>query len=96
MYFAPVSINRLAKEIYKNRNKKGIINVFSSRKISKYNFALNVSNTFGTNPANIKAVKYKNRSDLARRPLDSYIKSDINIPLRDDLEGFRSYIKDVK
>ncbi len=96
MYFNPLSINRLVKEIYKNRNKKGLLNIFTSKRISKYSFALNICRVFGINAAKVKAVEFKNKPGFVQRPLNSYVKSNFNILLRDDLIGFYSFVADSK
>src|SRR3989344_3224944 len=93
MYFNPISINRAAKEIYKNRNKKGVINIFSSKKISKYHFAMKVCKVFDTDKKLVKPVSFVNKVGFALRPPDSSIDSNIAINLDKDLFQFKKYIK---
>ena len=93
VYFNPVSINRLVKEIYKNRSATGLINVFSSPRISKYQFALKVCKIFGINNKLVKAIKYANKSGFALRPLESFIKPDIKVSIDEDLVEFKEFLK---
>jgi dTDP-4-dehydrorhamnose reductase len=89
LYFNPVSINRLVQEMYNNRDKTGIINVFSNKKISKYTFANMVVEVFKLKSNLIKPVNYNNNLNAVPLPVSSFVKSDINIPLYEDILFFK-------
>lgn len=90
MYFNPISINNLAKEIYRLRKRKGILNLFSSKKISYLQFVHEFCRTFGIKKELIQPMNYKYKKGL-RRPLSSYVKSDINLSIEKDLISFKKY-----
>jgi len=92
MYFNPVSINRLAKEIYTNRNKNGLLNIFSSKRISKYSFSKKVCNFLGFDTKLVKDTEFKNKPGFAQRPYNSYVRSDKAISLEADLEDFKNFL----
>jgi dTDP-4-dehydrorhamnose reductase len=92
MYFNPVSINRVAESIYKNRNKKGILNVFSSKRISKYSFAKKVCKIFGIDSNLVKESEFENKPGFAQRSYNSYVASDMAITLEDGLEDFKNML----
>lgn len=89
MFFNPVSINRIVAEIYKNRDRKGILNIFSERKISKYNFARMVAKILNLNSQIIKPLYWINEPECLQLPLNSFVKSDIKIPLVKDFLTFK-------
>jgi len=91
VFFNPVSINRLAKEIFKKRNKYGILNVFSNSKVSKYEFAIQICKTFGINTNLVKPAKFKNTKGSARRPFNSFVNTEIKINTLRDLKHFKFF-----
>lgn len=92
MFINPVSINRVAFEIFNNKDKSGIINVFSKKKISWYKFAKLFCDVFLIDKKRVLKTKYKNHLNKARRPLSSVIDSDINVDITHDLIQFKSFI----
>ncbi|QQG41194.1 MAG: sugar nucleotide-binding protein [Candidatus Woesebacteria bacterium] len=90
-FFNPVSINRLIEEIYKNRDKKGILNIFTERKISKYKFAIKVAKTFDVDRKLIQPSNFVNEKGKANLPPNSFVDSDIKIPLEEDLLSFKKH-----
>jgi dTDP-4-dehydrorhamnose reductase len=92
VYFNPVSINRVAKETYKNRDRFGVLNIFSDKQVSKYKFALKVSNVFNIETNLINRVMFTNKRGYAKRPFNTFIKSDIHITLQKDLMRFKDYL----
>lgn len=92
MYFNPVSINKVAELIYQNKKKAGILNIFSSKKISKFEFALKVCEVFDKEKIKVSPGIFKNKEGFAYRPLDSYVKSDIKILLEKDLREYKRYL----
>lgn len=88
IFFNPISITRLVREIYKNKDKKGILNIFSDKKISKYNFAMKAAKFSKTNSKLIKPVIFSNKNREAQLPLNSFVMSDVKIDLEDDLKEF--------
>lgn len=93
MFINPISINRVALEIFNNKDKSGIINVFSKEKISWYKFAELFCDIFLIDKKYITKVKYKNQLSKAIRPLSSVIDSDINVDINHDLIQFKAFIK---
>lgn len=91
VYFNPVSAIRIAKEIYKTRNEKGILNIFSNKKLSKYEFAIEVCKVFNHTSILVHPTTYLDSSN-ATRPLDTYILSDKNIGLKEDLFEYKKFL----
>jgi len=94
VFFSPVSINRFATEIYSNKDKKSILNVFTDTSISYYDFAIKVAETFFKDKN--KLVKRQiYTKDLLSMPLafDSSHHSDIRISIDDDLKSFKKYLE---
>lgn len=88
MFFNPISVTRLVEEIYKNKDKTGIINIFSDKKISKLNFAKMFAKTFKIDEKLIEPVDFIQKPDEIKLPLNSFVKSDITINLEEDLSNF--------
>lgn len=88
MFFNPISVTRLVDEIYKNKDRSGIINIFSDQKISKFVFAKMFAKTFKINKKLINPVDFIQKPDDIRLPLNSFVKSDIKINLEEDLSNF--------
>jgi len=89
VFFNPVSVNRLINEIYNNRDKKGMLSIFSDKKISKYTFAIKIAKTFGLNRKLIHPINLINRPGQTPLPLNSYVKSDVKISIDKDLFLFK-------
>lgn len=87
--FNPVSISTLAKEIMLNVGKKGILNIFSSRKISYLEFAHLYCQAFKISKDLIAPIDQK--SEEFKRPLHSFIKPDIKIDITNDLIEFKKF-----
>lgn len=87
-FFNPVSITRLTEEIYKNKNKKGLINIFASRCITYLEFAELFSK--------YKKIKGKlivgDTMGMGIRPLNGCVKSDIRIKIETDLKKYADNI----
>lgn len=90
VYFNPISINKLANEIYSNMEKTGILNLFTSRKISYFKFAHIFCEVFGLNKELISPVVYKDNGKV-NRPNNSYIKTDKNLDIKVDLTDFKKF-----
>ena len=90
MYFNPISINNLAKEIYRLRKRKGVLDLFTSKKISYLQFAYEFCRIFGIKKELVQPMRYKCKKGI-RRPLSSYAKSDINLSIGKDLISFKKY-----
>jgi dTDP-4-dehydrorhamnose reductase len=95
MYFNPVSVTRLVKEIYKNKDRRGLLNIFTDRKISKYDFAKKVIEIFNLDKKLIRPETYTKDQRHAQRPLDSFVKSDVKISLDEDLSVFKCFLNEV-
>lgn len=92
VYFNPVSIIRLVHEIYRNKDKNGLLNIFSDKKISMYTFAKKVTTIFGEDAALVKTSKYRQVVNAPAHPLSSYVKPDITVDIETDLEDFKKYL----
>ncbi len=88
-YFNPISIYRLAEEINRHKDDVGLLDVFSSKKISKYDFALLFCKVFNLNSRLIKSTLFKNSKNKAKRPFNSFVPSDVNINLEEDMAYFK-------
>jgi dTDP-4-dehydrorhamnose reductase len=88
MFFNPVSVTRLVEEIFKNKDKVESLNIFTDKKISKYEFAKKVARSLGISEKLIHPVNYVNKKGELKLPLNSYVKSDIEISLNEDLKKF--------
>jgi len=93
VFINPVSINRLAKEIYVNRDKTGILNIFSSIKMSWFDFAVNFCKSFKIDNKLVIESVYKDDINGVVRPTNAYVKSDIIIDIIGDLKEYGDYIK---
>jgi len=86
----PVSISRLVKEIYNNRNSQGVLNIFTKGEISYYDFALLICDTFSFENKLVIPTTY-----VSQKPFLTYhsvIKSDITIDRKKDMELYKNYI----
>lgn len=93
IFFNPISINRLVREIYEHKDISGITNFFSQKKISYYEFARIVSEIFNLKKYNlVKQTQFANLPNRATRPLISYIKPDIRVEIKKDLKEFKKFI----
>ncbi len=90
MYFNPIAINNLSKAIYSSRKKRGILNIFTSKKISYLQFAYLFCDMFGINKKLIKPINYVYKGGI-RRPANSYAKPNIKLDIKEDLISFRKY-----
>lgn len=94
VYFNPISINRLTKEIYQNIDKSGLLNLFTKNKISYIDFSKKFCTVFNFDQKKlIKPALFENVASKTFRPLNSYIKSDLKVNIMDDLLEFKQYIK---
>lgn len=93
VYFNPISANHLAYQIYTHKNSSGIINIFTNKKISFFEFAQEFCDVFGLDkPRLVKSMKFKNTSNHTPRPLNLFVKSTINRSIIEDLIDFKQYI----
>ena len=90
-YFNPVSIYRLVNEIYEKRKNVGLINIYSSKKISKYDFSLLFCEAFGLNKKLVNKAIFENTDGKTKRPFNSFVASDLKLNLAEDLEYFKKY-----
>lgn len=93
VYFNPVSSYTVVRKIYENKDKKGLINLFSKDRITNYQFAKQFAVLFGINKRLIRKVKFSNTESNLKRPLNSLIRSDYDINLKDDLLEFKKLIR---
>jgi dTDP-4-dehydrorhamnose reductase len=87
-FFNPVSITRLTEEIYKNRNKNGLMNIFASRCITYLEFA----ELFSKYKKISKKLINADTMGMGIRPLNGCVKSDIRIKIETDLKKYADNI----
>jgi len=87
--FNPISTVTLAKEIKANLSRKGVLNLFSSKKTSYLEFARLYCDIFGINKNLIRPARYKN--EKIKRPRNSFIKSSKTINIRTDMIEFKKF-----
>lgn len=88
-YFSPVSVNRLVKEIFSNRDKNEILNIFGSPCLSFYNFGLLAEKELNGS----QNLVLKGKAENPLRPLNGCIKSDISIDIKRDLKEYANNLK---
>lgn len=94
MYFNPISVTRLVDEVYKNKDKTGVLNIFAEKKISKFEFAKRFATIFEIDKKLIKPINYIHKKGEVKLPLNSFIISDVKVPLVEDLKLFLQSLKD--
>tara|TARA_B100000963_G_scaffold40429_1_gene30077 strand:+ start:1264 stop:3330 length:2067 start_codon:yes stop_codon:yes gene_type:complete len=72
VFFTPVSVNTLRENVYLllKKNAKGIFNVCSNERITKYHFGLILANTFGFSTKLINPISIDEVPNLTLRPKD--------------------------
>jgi dTDP-4-dehydrorhamnose reductase len=72
VYYTPILAQNLIKCVHDllEKNAKGIFNIVSDDRISKYNFGLLIAEEFGLDKSLILRSSFKDSSNLIRRPLD--------------------------
>lgn len=100
VFFTPVHVNEIGRiiiELLKNR-EKGIFNIASDERISKYEFGLMIAEIMKFSPVIIKKGLIEERKDLVKRPRDmslsnNKIKKKLNIvvkPIKDQIQILKS------
>ena len=82
----------MSRQIFKNKDRCGIVNIFTKDKVSKYEFATKVSRVFKIDKKLILKEKFVNKNISTLRPLDSYIKPDINLNLQKNIYDFKKWL----
>lgn len=85
----PISLNRLVEEIEKNKDKTGLLNIFTDKKISWQQFAQTFCSVFEKDSSLLVPTTFTNTAKHAPRPLSSFIKPDITITIAEDLKTFK-------
>lgn len=72
VYYTPILAEDLIESVHEllEKNAKGIFNIVSDDRISKYNFGILIAEEFGLDKSLIRRCSFKDRSNLVRRPLD--------------------------
>ena len=72
IYYTPILAENLIEAVHGllEKNAKGIFNIVSDDRISKYNFGLLLAEEFGLDKSLIQRSSFKDRSNLIKRPLD--------------------------
>mgnify|MGYP001561565216 CR=1 FL=1 len=89
VYFNPISINYLVHQIYIQKDRTGIINIFTNEKISFYEFAGKFCDIFSLDKSRL--VK-----DHTPRPLNLFVKSTIKRGIARDLIDFKKFMNSKK
>lgn len=89
VYFTPISICGLAEnlDLIINSNRSGIYNIVGSERLSKYEFALKLAETFNLPQSLITLNSINNFKLKAKRPKDMSLSSEKVI---NDLPGFQA------
>lgn len=91
LFFNPVSSYFLAQQIIENKDAFGLINIFSNKKISKFDFLQNFCGVFNIDQNILIPGECSEIESGLRRPTDSYVRPDIGIDIKEDLELFKKY-----
>jgi dTDP-4-dehydrorhamnose reductase len=72
VYYTPIIVENLVKTVHEllGKNAKGIFNIVSDDKISKYEFGILIAEEFGLDKSYIERGFLSNKSNLVRRPVD--------------------------
>jgi len=96
VFFTPIHVNEIARiiiELLKN-NEKGIFNIASDERISKYEFGLMIAKIMNFSPLLIKKGSIGKREDLVKRPKDMSLsnnktKEKLNIEVKPILDQIK-------
>jgi dTDP-4-dehydrorhamnose reductase len=92
LFFNPLSIYTLVEYIQEEKQTHGIQNIFSSKKISYYDFALLVCKKIKLDHTHyVQPILYDNKKNMLTRPLNSFIKPDVHYTINSELDTFFSY-----
>jgi dTDP-4-dehydrorhamnose reductase len=72
VYYTPILAEDLIESVHEllEKKAKGIFNIVSDDRISKYDFGILIAEEFGQDKSLIQRSSFKDRSNLIRRPLD--------------------------
>lgn len=72
VYYTPILAENLVETVHEllDKNAKGIFNIVSDDKISKYEFGILIAEEFGLDKSYIERGFLSNKSNLVRRPVD--------------------------
>ena len=72
VYYTPILAENLINIVHEllGKNEKGIFNIVSDDRISKYDFGILIAEEFGLDKSYIKKCSLFNKSNLVRRPYD--------------------------
>ena len=72
VYYTPILAENLINTVHDllERNEKGIFNIVSDNRISKYDFGILIAEEFGLDKTKIEKCSIYNKSNLVRRPHD--------------------------
>ena len=89
VFFTPIHVHELANIVFEllKENERGIYNVVSSERISKYDFGLLIAENLNLPKSLILQGSIRERNDLAIRPCDmslsnNKVKNEINIEIK--------------
>ena len=72
VYYTPVSVETLKSKVYQllGKKAKGIYNICSNERLTKYEFGLLLAKSFGYSVELIKPISIEDRDNLTKRPKD--------------------------
>ena len=72
VYYTPIIAENLINTVHEllERNEKGIFNIVSDDRISKYDFGILIAEEFGLDKTCIERCSLNNKSNLVKRPYD--------------------------
>ena len=99
VFYTPVSVETLKEQVYRllEKNAKGIFNISSNERLTKYQFGLLLAKKFGYNKDLINPISINKISNLTRRPKDMSLCNhklssflDISVsPIEEQLEAIK-------
>jgi len=72
VYYTPVSVDTLKSQVYQllEKKAKGVYNISSNERLTKYEFGLLIAKNFGYSDELIKPISIKEIKNLTKRPKD--------------------------
>ena len=99
VYYTPVSVGTLKKQIYLliQKKAKGVFNISSNERITKYQFGILLAKTFGYNKNLIEPISIKEISNLTLRPREMSLSNHkLSVFLSESIPSLEDQIKQVK
>ena len=99
VYYTPISVGtmRNAIEILLEQNAKGMFNVVSNERISKYQFGIMLATVFGYPTQLIEPISIDEMTDLTARPKDMSLSNHkLSVHLNEPVSSLERQLNDLK